>query len=65
MRNPFRGEHIYHEKKKRKKIFAKPNICTPRCHAHAESYFSNFVVEYRIFMVILCIWLGPYKFFYV
>ena len=35
-RNPFRGEHIYHERKDLKTnfLFAKPKILTPRCHAH-------------------------------
>ena len=53
-RNPFRGEHIFHERKdlKEKKIFAKPKILTLQCHEHlgvmysAESNFSNFVIEY-------------------
>ena len=47
-RNPFRDEHIYHERKDLKKffLFAKPKILSPWCHAHYEIEFSNFVIKY-------------------
>ena len=47
-RNPFRGKHIYHDRKDFKKnfIFAMPKILTLRHHAHHEVEFFKFC--YRI-----------------
>ena len=50
-RNPFWGDHIYHERKVLKikmLIYYRPKILTPRCHAHLRnSKVLNFVIEYR------------------